>query len=356
MAIVTMVTYTIYSDQYPDYPASDHYNSDSRKFYNDTALKKVNTWDRVTSVYQIMFANDKALPEAALPSIAPDWAEFTAPTALSRFIWFGHSSLMMRVGGQTILSDPQFGPSASSFSWLIKRFQPPAATLAELPAVNTVLISHNHYDHLEQASMEHFIPQQTHYIVPLGIGQHLRDWGVPADRIIELDWYQSTMRENVRYTAVPARHTSARSLFNQDKTLWAGWVIEYNGEKIYYSGDTSYGSHFSEIGEYFNGIDIAFIENGQYDLMWSDFHLQPRQTVQAALDLRAKYLIPVHWGMFSLALHEWNDPVRRSVPLALSKKLAVITPKLGQIFDQNSINEEWWRDSAVETTQTEPAK
>lgn len=354
--ILAAVAAFIYQDSAPLYSTSERYDGKSGRFLNTLPVQKVKAWIAVSSLVKLTFANSQSRPGKALPSVKPDWSLFTAAAAHSRFVWFGHSSLLMRVGEQNVLIDPLFGPSASSFSWMFTRFQAAPATLNALPEVDTILISHNHYDHLEESTMKYFITRQAHYIVPLGVGKQLQNWGVPADRITELDWYQDTTRQGVRYTAVPARHGSARSLFDTDKTLWAGWVIErlqndeQQGEKIFYSGDSGYGTHFSEIGQRFNGFDIAFVENGQYDVKWPDNHMQPEQTVQAALDLQAKRFVPVHWGMFSIAFHGWNEPIKQSVPLARSKGLDVITPMLGQVFDQNSDSQDWWLDTELINT------
>lgn len=324
-------------------PASDHYNPQTGRFYNAVPLATIPLKESLSIMYRMLKGARDTRPATLLPCVTPDWQAFGAPAQTSRFIWFGHSSIMMRVAGQTLFTDPVFGASVSPLPGMFRRFQPAPAPRKALPKVDVVLISHNHFDHLEAATSREFAQRGSHFVVPTGTARQLIRWGVPAHHITELDWYQHTWIEGVKYTAVPARHSTGRGLSDQDKTLWAGWVIEGGGEKIYFSGDSGYGEHFAEIGRHFGGFDLAFIENGQYDLQWASHHMQPEETVMAAQDVRTKQLVPIHWGMFSLAFHTWNDPVKRSVPLARARGLNVLTPLLGEVFTCDSQTQDWWQ-------------
>ena len=183
-----------------------------------------------------------------------------------------------------------------------------------------------------------------HFLVPLGMEVLLRRWGVKAENISAADWYQSHTVGGVTFTATPARHDSSRNLADHNRMLWAGWAVEGGGQRFYFSGDSSYGSHFADIGRHFGGFDLAFMENGQYDRRWPDNHMFPEQTVQAAIDVGARRMMPIHWGAFSLAMHDWDEPVRRSIPLAIERGLPVLTPLIGQVFDADTKTGLWWEE------------
>ncbi|EHM54156.1 hypothetical protein HMPREF9080_01404 [Cardiobacterium valvarum F0432] len=282
-------------------------------------------------------------PPAPLPSLRPDWTTFLAPAAKSRFIWFGHSTLLMRIGGQTLITDPVFGDNVSPVPFTMRRFQPPAATVAELPPLDVVLISHNHYDHLERATHKRLAHGHAHYLVPLGVGVQLQRWGIPAARISEMDWWQSIERNGIRYTALPARHYSGRGMFDHNRSLWVGYLIEYDNERYYFHGDSAWGQHFDAIAARIGRIDIAFIENGQYSEYWPDNHLFPEETAAVAAKLAPSRFMPIHWGAYPMALHRWNDPVLRSIPAARAHGVNPLTPLLGQIFDMDTTSDDWYR-------------
>ena len=286
-------------------------------------------------------------PTQPLSVQRPDWDAFLHDDGEARIkmIWFGHSSLLMRVGGKTVFFDPVFAPSVSPLPWMMLRFQAAPAALHELPPVDYVVYSHNHYDHLDKTAFQHFAATATQFIVPLGMAALLRSWGAASEGIHEADWWDEIALDGWQLHAVPARHNSGRGWGDTNLTLWNGWVVRTQSESIYYSGDSSYGSHFAEIGKRFGGLDLALIENGQYNPAWRDNHMFPEQTVQAALDVRAKCLMPVHWGAYALSTHPWDEPVCRSVPLARHEGLAVLTPVQGQVFNRLSETSCWWENS-----------
>lgn len=206
-----------------------------------------------------------------------------------------------------------------------------------------MLISHNHYDHLDKKSVSHFKNKTTNFLVPLGVKKILVKWGIDEKKIIELNWYDSYKTDVITYHATPSRHFSGRGIFDRNKTLWVSWVMEHKNEKIFFSGDSGYGSHYKEIHNHFGSFDLAFLENGQYDRRWSDIHMLPGETVQSAIDLKAKAFVPIHWGMFDLSLHKWSEPVENSYAIAKKNHISIIVPKLGEIFFKDSHkNKTFW--------------
>lgn len=340
------------------YPASDHYDPKTQQFSNYEPQRAVKTGDVIPALWQMIAKSADFRPLKPIPTVKPDWEKFNNTTQHSQFIWLGHSSLMMRLngttGGQTIMTDPVFAEYASPIPIMMKRFSPPPIPRNELPAVDVVFISHSHYDHLEKATTHYFANTKTHYIVPLGMSVLLQKWGVPSDHIHELDWWQSITLNGIKYTATPCRHDSSRSIGDRNKILWMGLVIEHPTsqdhsqgnnqgiERIYYTGDTAFGKHFEQIAERVGKVDIAFVENGQYDTRWEDSHMLPEQSAQVAKIVNAKYFVPVHWGAYAMALHPWDDPVQKSLPLVKIYGITPITPLQGQVFDITSQTDNWW--------------
>lgn len=330
------------------FPDSPNFDAGRKVFVNPQPLRAVSLVDSVTGLLKMLQGDRRYGPVHALPVDAPDWPLFLRDDGPSRFVWFGHSTLLARVGGQTVAIDPVLGESVSPLAIHMKRFQPPAAPLSAWPAVDVVLLSHNHYDHFEEASLRELAQRKgeapAHFIVPLGLGVYLQALGVAATDITELDWWQAAERAGVRYTLVPAWHSSGRGLRDGGKSFWGGFVIQHKCETVYYSSDSAYGPHFAEIARRFPRIDLAFIENGQYDRRWPDNHLSPEQTAQVAAELQPRRIMPVHWGAYSMAYHPWDEPVRRSLPLLRERGLHELTPRLGQVFDVTMPSEAWFLD------------
>ena len=286
------------------------------------------------------------VPKQKLPEIKPNMKQFLQHSEDLKIIWFGHSSFLLNMDGKLVLVDPVFSGSASPVPFLAPSFQKSVLDLGELPEIDYILLSHDHYDHLDMESIKFFVDKKGIFIAPLGVSSHLRGWGIDKSRIIEKDWWESVKLDGVEFIATPAQHFSGRNGIIENETLWASWVIQSKNHKIYFSGDSGYDTHFKEIGEKYGPFDVAFIESGQYNEKWRGVHLFPEEAVVAFHDLKAKKFFPVHWGMFELAFHPWYDPIEKLFKLSKEKNFDLIAPKLGQIvnIEQDYFLETWWKN------------
>ncbi|HCX21093.1 MAG: hypothetical protein CMB80_20145 [Flammeovirgaceae bacterium] len=259
--------------------------------------------------------------------------------------WYGHSALLLEIEGKKIFLDPMLGPYASPVPIFGKRFKnAPTFDFDNIPQLDAVIYSHDHYDHLDYYTIKRIKDKVGHFYTPLGLGSHLKAWGVPEEKITELDWWDEARFGQFTFTATPARHFSGRGTDDRNKTLWASWVIQGEYNKIYFSGDGGYGPHFKEIGERMGPFDFAMMECGQYNERWEPIHMMPEQTVQASLDVKTKSMMPIHWGGFSLAPHEWFEPAERVAKAASEVNLELVTPKIGKAFSlsEDLPHGQWW--------------
>ena len=295
------------------------------------------------------FSGDEVrVPPAPVPVRVVDAAALAlAPGASAlRALWIGHASTYVELDGLRLLLDPVFAERVSPLPVGPRRFHPPPIALADLPPIDAVLVSHDHYDHLDMATVRHLAARGARFFVPLGIGAHLERWGVPTAQIDEMEWWQRRTLRGVEFVCTPTRHYSGRSLGDRSATLWSSWSVLGPRHRIYYSGDTGYSTHFAEIGSRLGPFDIAFVKIGAYGpgASWLDIHMSPEQAVQAHRDVRARRMFPVHWSTFNLAYHDWDEPVRRAVAEARRTGVALVTPRVGEWVDadQEFASTPWW--------------
>ena len=293
-------------------------------------------------------------PKQPLPSVKTDLRALPGPhrrtggtaDSLPTLIWFGHSAYLIKHKGFTVLMDPVFSGSASPVSLFGKAF--PGADVYgpnDMPDIDLLVLSHDHYDHLDYLTISQLIPKVKRFVVSLGVGAHLERWGVSADKITELDWWEDTnLPSNVKITATPARHFSGRS-FARGRTLWSSFVLDLPGYRIFLGGDSGYDKTFKELGEKFGPFDLAILECGQYNTMWPTIHMFPEEVVTAGQDLRAKAVLPVHWGKFALAYHSWTEPVERFTKQANEVGFPYTTPRIGEpvVIGGTLPKTAWWK-------------
>ncbi|MFM0552285.1 MBL fold metallo-hydrolase [Paraburkholderia sediminicola] len=288
------------------------------------------------------------VPTEALPVDALTRAQLDAAPDRSLYR-LGHSTMLLKLRGQFWLTDPVFAERASPFRNLgPKRFHAPPIALADLPPLRGVILSHDHYDHLDRETVLALAQTTGVFLTPLGVGDRLIEWGIDASKVRQFDWWQGAEVDGVQFTATPAQHFSGRSLFDGNSTLWASWVIVDDDLRVFFSGDTGYFEGFRTIGERLGPFDVTLVETGAYDAQWPYVHMQPEETVQAHIDLRGRWLVPIHNGTFDLAMHRWQEPFERVTGLALARGVVLSTPRMGERLDLSAPHrgERWWRHVA----------
>ncbi|WP_295990661.1 MBL fold metallo-hydrolase [Rugamonas sp.] len=257
----------------------------------------------------------------------------------------GHSTVLLKLNGELWLTDPVFSQRASPVQWAgPSRFHQPPIGIEDLPPIKGIILSHDHYDHLDYAAVLALAGKTEHFITPLGVGDRLIAWGIPAAKVRQLDWWQPTQVDGVKLVATPAQHFSGRGLRDGNTTLWSSWVIEAGGSRIFFSGDSGYFKGFKEIGEKYGPFDLTMIETGAYDPQWPDIHMQPEETLQAHIDVKGKVLMPIHNGTFDLSMHPWHEPFERIAALAAERRLPLATPEIGLALGirQPQAEDHWW--------------
>ncbi|TVZ15815.1 L-ascorbate metabolism protein UlaG (beta-lactamase superfamily) [Maribacter sp. MAR_2009_72] len=303
--------------------------------------------DMMKSLKGYFFPLPKTIPEhnisvEAIDSVAI--ADYVGPT---RLIWFGHSTFLLQSATKNILIDPMFGevPAPNSMLGTSRFSKKLPIEIDQLPRIDAVVFSHDHYDHLDYGSVLLLKDKVNKFITPLGLGVHLTEWGVEQKDILELDWWNTTNYLGMEFICTPAQHFSGRGISDRGNTLWSSWVINLGNEKIFFSGDSGYGPHFQKIGDKFGPFDFAMMECGQYNELWKAIHMMPEETAQASIDVRAKRMMPIHWGAFKLAMHPWTEPIERVSVKAKELGVDMIAPKIGQpIYLDKPLtnNEQWW--------------
>lgn len=285
--------------------------------------------------------------DTSLPNVFPiEWrtgADFPETPEKFAITWLGHAMFLVDLDGARFLIDPVFG-HATPFPFLMSnRLNPPPMKRRELPPVDGIVISHDHYDHLEAATARFYAKRGTRFIVPLGVGARLRGWGVKPENITELDWLESTQIGGVTLTALPSHHHSMRSFTDRFSTLWCAWALRSPEHRIFYAGDGGYDPDFRMIGENYGPFDFALIGVGAYNARWAENHLFPEAAVQVAQELRAARMLPMHWGTYRLAPHVWDEPILRVTAVADKVGVPVFAPKIGgTVRLGDAPPERWW--------------
>ncbi|MBW8327548.1 MAG: MBL fold metallo-hydrolase [Prolixibacteraceae bacterium] len=261
-------------------------------------------------------------------------------------VWFGHSSYLMQIDGKKILVDPVMSGHASPFSFTVKSFSgSDVYSPDDLPEIDYLFITHDHWDHLDYQTVLKLKPKVGKVITSLGTGAHLERWGFTPEQIVEKDWNESAVLDfGFVITATPGRHFSGRG-FKRNQAIWASFVLQTPTKKIFVGGDSGYDTHFAKIGAEHGPFDLALLECGQYNKAWKYIHLMPEETVQAAIDLKAKTLVPVHWAKFALAYHAWDEPIARVTKEAHRLNIPILHPMIGELVDLNDsgVQAEWWK-------------
>ena len=365
--LITLSSFLVFAScsQFGENPSGEHleeikkspnYDIEKNKFKNrieniwDQMTEKDSFWDnpseRMSNNY--FFNSAETVPENDLPEVKPpNITEFMQPTKSIKYIWFGHATLLVNINNIIVLIDPVFSEAAAPVSFIVKRFQPPVLELKDLPRIDYVLISHDHYDHLDMETVIYLKEKDLKFIAPLGVTSHLKSWGVDESKLFEADWWGKLEFEGITFICTPAQHFSGRiGTFFGFKTLWASWIVKTESNSFYFSGDSGYDIHYKEIGDKHGPFDLVFMDSGSYNERWRPLHNMPEEAVQAVLDLKGEVTVPIGWGMFNLAMHNWFDPVEESEKYAEKKGITLMTPKLGQLvsLENKNVFEKWWKD------------
>ncbi|WDP91601.1 MAG: MBL fold metallo-hydrolase [Desulfobacter sp.] len=297
----------------------------------------------LAAAVKFIFSKNNRTPKVALPVSPVDTAPFSRrEKGEFNSTWLGHSSLMVNMDGFRILLDPVLASRVTIAG--PGRFNgPPPLAPGDLPRVDLVIISHDHYDHLNKFTVLALKDKAARFIVPTGVDRRLAAWGVPEEKITALGWWDDMeIPGGLKVTACPSQHFSGRGLMDRNQTLWASWVIASPGYNIFFSGDSGYFNGFAAIGKALGPFDMTFIECGAYDPAWHGVHMYPEETVQAHLDLGGRILHPVHWGTFNLALHPWYEPMARLKAAADAAGVTIATPAAGETVTLNRLGGPWW--------------
>lgn len=326
------------------YAESGHYKKG--KFINQSTTKMdIHYWDRFVEMIK---GSPNRNPNRKILVEKIDSLEIENHNSdITQLTWFGHSAFLLEMDGKKILIDPMLGETPAPHPLLgPKRYSKELPIeIEKLPFIDVIILSHDHYDHLDYGSIQKLKEKVGQYYTPLGVGNHLVEWGVEKEKIHELNWWDSIEIDGIKLVCTPARHFSGRGLFDRATTMWCSWVISGNKDNIFFSGDSGYDTHFKEIGEKYGPFDISLMECGQYHEDWKLYHMMPEETVLASIDLKSNLVMPIHWGAFTLALHDWTDPIERIIKKANELDLQITTPRIGEpvvLGKRTYPNEKWW--------------
>lgn len=272
--------------------------------------------------------------------------EFDGPPSENlRFAWLGHSSVILEIEGRRLLLDPMLSERSSLVRWAgPRRFHPAPITVENLPQVDAVLISHDHFDHLDRATIMALADRHLLFYTPIGVGQRLIDWGIEPQKIIQMNWWDSHRPNDLQITATPARHFSGRGLLDRDMTLWTSWTITGDRHRVFFSGDTGPTPDMAEIGERFGPFDLTFIEIGAYDEYWGSIHAGPQVATEIHRQVKGRRMVPIHWATFDLAYHSWYTPAEEVVAATSETEVDLLNPEIGAVINpHNHLSKSWWR-------------
>ncbi|MDA1600634.1 MBL fold metallo-hydrolase [Bacillus cereus] len=312
------------------------------QIHTDVSFKPKDIIGLMTDYFKM---KTKLRPVKNLPIVLSDKTN----ESLESVTWFGHSASLLKIEGKKLLLDPMFGDASSPFPvFNSKRYSGTFSLEREdFQEIDAIIISHNHYDHMNYKSIMQLKDRAKHFYVPTGVAQYLIKWGVSPSKISEHNWWDEIMFDNIKLVCAPARHFSGRSMTDRDCSLWCSWLILGQETKVFFSGDSGYAPHFKEIGDKYGPFDLTLMECGQYDPRWSAIHMLPEETVQAHIDVKGELLLPIHWGAFTLALHEWSDPIERVTKEANRLGVNIATPQIGESITLKSTDypsSAWWRE------------
>ena len=322
---------------------SPNYQDEKFNNLNDTSVSTGNFFE-VLAEYLVF--DPSRTPNSVIPTEKFVIQELTGDDV--SITWFGHSTIIIQSPAYNILIDPLFGQEGTG-----PLFFGPAPfdydntyKIEDLPPIDIILISHDHYDHLDMKTIVQF--EGSQFLTPLGVKPHLELWGIPSEDISEFDWYEGVnIRSDLQITLTPSQHFSGRSI-NEDDTLWGSWVIKLGSKSIFFGGDGGYSAEFKTIGDLYGPFDIAIVEAGQYNEAWSQIHMFPSETVQASIDLNSTMVMPIHNSKYELSLHPWNEPLIEVTAEAAKRNHSVATPVIGQSFilGEEIPTYHWWNDVA----------
>ncbi len=325
-------------------------------FHNTLGVKQgLKKGTGVATMREFMFGGKRRVPTGAFPIVNP-LEQWQRPVDSGlRATWLGHSTVLLEIDGMRVLTDPVWGERVSPVAFAgPKRFHPAPVSIDALPPLDAIVVSHDHYDHLDYPTILQFASHDVPFITSLGVGAHLEAWGVPADRIFELDWWESHSIGGLTFTAAPSQHFSGRGVADRNRTAWSSIAIRGPHHAVFFSGDTGLTDEYSEIRRRLGPFDLVMLEVGAWHPSWGDIHLGPENALRAHELLGGGAFLPVHWGTFNLAIHAWDEPAEQLVKLARSSS-PLVMPRLGQPIEPHHVQsiDPWWRE--VEEKETEPA-
>ena len=323
------------------------YRFEGGRFYNPRDLHEFD-WSRLGDSLRRYWTDSirNGFPNAPIPvhTLTQEQLLSAPDNSLYRL---GHSTQLLKLHNRFWLTDPVFSERASfSQQFGPKRFHASPISITELPELEVVILSHDHYDHLDRAAVMALAQKTRHFLAPLKVGERLLAWGVERSKVTELDWWQQIEIDGVTFTCTPSQHASGRGLLDKNRTLWCSWCIRSNDLNLFFSGDSGYFTGFEEIGRHFGPFDLTMVETGAYDKNWPDVHMQPEESLQAHLDLRGQHMLPIHNGTFNLSLHPWFAPFEQISRLAETHGVALCTPMMGERLNLNApvAQKRWWRE------------